>query len=170
MKGPGRCLTWSEFQHVSSSWSNRCFFPNCRVLRFSTELTLETPKSASSSPSCSTNPQVYPPRTQPLAEGPEHCPPRAGLSPANCLCTNQRVGHLSSTRPRRTQSWAQPGTESWGQCSHSSVTLFTTESARPHLQHRTSTITTLFTAVPNVASITPLQKKKMGISGKPPMA
>lgn len=67
-------------------------------------------------------------------------------------------------------SWAQPGTESWGQCSHSSVTLFTTESARPHLQHRTSTITTLLTAVPNVASITPLQKKKMGISGKPPMA
>lgn len=38
-------LTWSEFQHVSSSWSNRCFFPNCRVLRFRTELTLEAPES-----------------------------------------------------------------------------------------------------------------------------
>lgn len=45
MKGRGRSLTWSEFQHVSSSWSKRCFFPNCRVLRFSTELTLEAPGS-----------------------------------------------------------------------------------------------------------------------------
>lgn len=47
-KGGGsreRCLTWSEFQHVSSFWSNRCFFPNCLALRFSTELTLEAPES-----------------------------------------------------------------------------------------------------------------------------
>lgn len=42
MESPGRgCLTWSEFQHVSSSWSNRCFLPNCLVFRFSTELTLK---------------------------------------------------------------------------------------------------------------------------------
>lgn len=38
--GTWKRLTWSEFQHVSLSSSKRYFFPNCRLLRLSTELTL----------------------------------------------------------------------------------------------------------------------------------
>ena len=155
MESPGReCLTWSEFQHVSSSWSNRCFLPNCLVFRFSTELTLKaesqrgevlsTVARARLLPGSPLPHHRFPHFCLPLRDctpgqgpppplpAPIHTPhhPRPGLSPAHCLWTNQRVGHLGSTRPRRTQSWAQSRFESRPP-ERDSVPA--SESTRPHL-------------------------------------
>lgn len=108
--------------------------PNCLVFRFSTELTLNAKSQRGEVLSTEARARLLPGsplphhrfphfclplRTRPQAKGlVRHCPPRftphpcQGLSPAHCLWTNQRVGHLGSTKPRRTQGWAQSRFES----------------------------------------------------------
>lgn len=71
----------------------------------------------------------FPPPPLPYPPAPAWFP----LSLANSLWANQRVGHLGSTRPRRTQISAQPRFESRHQSSYRGATSFTSEGARPHL-------------------------------------
>lgn len=173
-------LTWSEFQHVSSSWSNRCFFPNCRVLRFSTELTLETSESGRGE---RLNPtlRAQPPPSTPSSLAPQtpssvhrelnhHCPPHLpGPSPAHCVCTNQRVSHFNSTRPQGAELGSArvripaPTHSQKGDLVHAS------EFERPHPRHWSRTVTAP-PPIPvlNVALITPLPQK-LGVSGTLPM-
>lgn len=102
-----------------------------------------------------------------------YCPPpftphpRPGLSPAHCLWTNQRVGHLGSTRPRRTKSWAQSGFKSRPpkrDLVHAqSLRVFTSS---PVARHKNSHCPV--TPVLNVALTTPLPEK-FGVSGTLPM-
>lgn len=119
-----RCLTWSEFQHVSSSWSNRCFFPNCLVLRFSTELTLVVPelgrgKGLSPAPRAPRPPAgphprlplpwLCPPETQAQAKSPaRHCPGPPG---SHLLTVSGQTKEWVIWAPQGIEglSWAVPG-------------------------------------------------------------
>lgn len=152
-------LTWSEFQHVSSSWSNRCFFPNCRVLRFRTELTLEAPEPGRGEgldpPLRAWPPPAAPPRHRlhrPRALSKESCTPSCGrdhccpppppqASPAHRVRTNQRVGHCSSARPQASES-GSARVRIPRRRSHNSETVHASELERPRLQHGTGTGTT----------------------------
>lgn len=135
----GEERTWSEFQHVSSSWSNRCFFPNSRVLRFRTELTLEAPESGrgegldpalraqppparpssppASPPSCSTPRESHP--------APRKVPPLPPHSSGPHLLTvpaQTKEWVILAPQGLRVQSWARHGFESPRQRSHKSET------------------------------------------------
>ena len=100
------------------------------MFRFSTELTLNAESQRGEVLSTAARARLLPGsplphhrfphfclplRTRPQAKGlVRHCPPPftphpcPGLSPAHCLWTNQRVGHLGSTKPRRAQSRFEP--------------------------------------------------------------